>query len=170
MAGPIVLVNLSSAVDGGNRGAVDEAGPDAVYAGLVLFVPATTGGRRAGRQRSRGGNARVTAVADAVPQGLVVHPPLEGNHGQPAEALSGQVPDPVIDATAGDDMTAVELVGANVLEIPAVAYALENDGAVISSPGVLHHCQMTVFPAYFAIHFQIQPLLDYTPKKAPTNP
>ena len=85
----------------------------------------------------------------------MVNPFLEGNHGQPPKALSGQVLDPMVEATAGDDVTAVELVGANVLEIPAVAYALENDGPVISSPGVLHHCQMTVFPAYFLIHYQI---------------
>jgi hypothetical protein len=60
----------------------------------------------------------------------------------------------VIDTTAGDDMTAVELVGAHVLEVTAVAQALENDGAVISPAGILHHCQMTIFPAYFLIQFQ----------------
>lgn len=100
----------------------------------------------------------------------MVHPPLERDDGQPAEALAGQVLDPVIKATAGCDVTTMEFVGAHILKITAVAPAPENDGTVVSSAGILHHCQMTVFPAYFLIHFRIRPSLNYTPKKAPTNP
>ena len=41
MTRAIIPINLPSAVDGGHRGAINEAGPDAVYAGLVLLVPAS---------------------------------------------------------------------------------------------------------------------------------